>query len=125
MKDATGSSLRRWKMGLNPMEWLSWLYGKFFTNHTILSYFLVGSLGLLVALILWTKAIDKYREEHPIHSSSPVTTNPTTKLPEPVPTKSGSATTTGPQSPAVTGDGNSITYGEPSESKKTRSKPPK
>jgi len=37
--------------------------------------------------------------------------------------KSGNATTTGNQSPAVTGDGNTITYGQLSDSKKPKPKP--
>lgn len=104
---------------MNPMEWLSWLYGKFFTNHTILSYFLVGSLTLLVALIVWTRAIDKYWEEHP---PSPA---PVAGPQKPAPAKSGNATTTGNNSPAVTGDGNRIIYSQPSDSKEPKSKPPK
>lgn len=39
------------------------------------------------------------------------------------PTKSGNATTTSDQSPAVTGDGNTITYDQPSDSKKPKPKP--
>ena len=55
---------------MNPMEWLSWLYGKFFTNHTTLSYVLVALVALLavpIALVVWTRAIDKYRVEHADH----------------------------------------------------------
>ncbi len=41
------------------------------------------------------------------------------------PIKSGNATTTGDESPAVTGNGNSVTYGQPPDSKEPKSKPPK
>jgi hypothetical protein len=34
------------------------------------------------------------------------------------PLNAGSATTSGPQSPAITGNGNSVTYGEPDTNKK-------
>jgi hypothetical protein len=77
-------------MSANPMEWLSWAYGRFFTNHTLLSYFLVGSLAvvvsLLIALAVWTRAIDKYRADHPA---------------SPIPASEPKNETHGPQSPIL------------------------
>jgi hypothetical protein len=42
-----------------------------------------------------------------------------------VPRKTGDATTTGPNSPAVTGDGNKIDYNQPPPSQEDKPKPPK
>ncbi len=50
--------------------------------------------------------------------------NQPTKSAPPIPTKSGNATTTGDESPAITGTGNSVTYVHPSGSKEQKSKPP-
>ncbi len=50
------------------MEWLAWIYGRFFANHTTLSYVLVVLLALVavpVALVVWARAIEKYRTDHP------------------------------------------------------------
>ena len=55
---------------MNPVEWLAWLYGKFFTNHTVLSYFLVSAVALALGVLAWTRAIDKYRSEHPPSAST-------------------------------------------------------
>ena len=135
------------------MEWLSWVYGKFFLNHTRLSYAVVGTLAALiavpVALGVWARAIDKYRAEHPTHSSPPPATIPTPApaVKEPTPPKtprsafrraprrkspggeidwsSGDATTTGDESPAVTGSGNTIVINPQPEPKEPRKKPPK
>jgi hypothetical protein len=53
----------------NIMDWLlqplTWLYGKFFTNQTPLSYLLACAIGMLLAAGIWTMAIDNYREKHP------------------------------------------------------------
>jgi len=39
--------------------------------------------------------------------------------------QTGNATTSGGQSPAVTGNGNSVTYGSPSDTSKKKPEPPK
>jgi hypothetical protein len=49
----------------NPLEWLAWLYGKFFQNHSwIGGTVVVGAFGI-IGLFLWVRAVDKYKEEHP------------------------------------------------------------
>jgi len=54
----------------------------------------------------------KVRESHAAQAAPPTRT------------ETGDATTSGAQSPAVTGDGNTIQYDQPSEPKKPKPKPP-
>jgi hypothetical protein len=54
-----------WRKVMNPVGLLSWLYGKFFTNYTVVSYVLVAAVGAVLASLLWAYAIDKYRVQHP------------------------------------------------------------
>ena len=49
---------------MNPLDWLAWLYGKLFVGHTILSYLLVFLLGGIIAITIWARAIDIYRNSH-------------------------------------------------------------
>jgi len=101
----------------NPMEWLSWLYGRFFTNHTTWSYLLVCSLAAFLAFLVWTKAIDNYRAQH-----RPET--PASNSVPPQPAKTGNASTSAPNSPAVTGNGNTVVYGDSGKGDEKNRKPP-
>jgi hypothetical protein len=48
----------------NPIEWLSWVYGKLFQNHVWFGGTVVVGLFAVLGLVLWVRAVDKYREEH-------------------------------------------------------------
>jgi hypothetical protein len=50
---------------LNPMEWLSWVYGKFFQSHPYIGGALFCSIGAFICLAIWVRAVDKYEVEHP------------------------------------------------------------
>jgi hypothetical protein len=50
--------------GFNPIEWIAWLYGKFFQNHPYLGGALVAVICASLGLILWSRGIDKFREEN-------------------------------------------------------------
>lgn len=56
-----------------------------------------------------------YKSNSPMHGAAPMVETPK---------KSGDATTTGPKSPAVTGDGNKINYDQPHHPEK-KSEPPR
>lgn len=48
---------------MNPIEWLAWLYGRFFAGlHPAIGYAISCGLAALFAALIWTKAIDTYRE---------------------------------------------------------------
>jgi len=79
---------------------------KFIVVCAILGAIIFSGLGWLIV----KGAQAKTRE---LHSSS-ATRN-----------QSGNATTSGGQSPAVTGSGNSVTYGSPPDESTEKSKPPK
>ena len=115
------------KKMFNPIEWLSWLYGKLFTSHTILSYFLIPTIfsivGLVIGLAMWATAIDKYHAEH---SPMPAFASPVIPGAERPSVSSGeTAITTKDKSPAIIGEGNSVNYNEPARTQKSNSKPPK
>jgi len=91
----------------NPMELLSSLYGRFFTNHTGLSYVVVVVLASIIASLVWTVAIANYRAQHPAapatHPSPPTPSNTTYGSQSPVmPNNSGVVNITyGPRSPIM------------------------
>jgi hypothetical protein len=48
----------------NPIEWLAWLYGRFFINHPALGYLLcLTGIGVVLAL-MWLRAIEHHREQN-------------------------------------------------------------
>jgi hypothetical protein len=49
---------------LNPVEWLAWLYGKFFLNSPYLGGAVIAVVFALFGLSVWVKAMDQYKEEH-------------------------------------------------------------
>ena len=54
---------------INPLEWFSYIYGKWFQGSPWSGGLVVGGtlcliLGVLFSVV-WVKAIDKYNEEHP------------------------------------------------------------
>ena len=48
----------------NPVEWLAWVYGKLFLGHARIGGAIVVLLFAVFGFILWTRAVDKYEEEH-------------------------------------------------------------
>jgi len=54
---------------VNPVEWLTWVYGKWFVGHAWRGYFATGALSCAVVLailgILWLRAIDRYGDRLP------------------------------------------------------------
>ena len=53
----------------NPIEWLAWIYGKWFVGHAwrgFLALFAVACTITFVLLgVLWLKALDDYADKHP------------------------------------------------------------
>jgi hypothetical protein len=50
---------------VNPVDWLGWVYGRFFAGHpyvfNLVSFVLAGLVGLLLSM----RVVDKFRQEHP------------------------------------------------------------
>jgi hypothetical protein len=49
----------------NPLEWFSWLYGKYFQNHFYIGALCVILVFAFVGLLLWIRGVDKYKDENP------------------------------------------------------------
>lgn len=49
---------------MNPIEWLAWIYGKIFLNHPFLGYASAVFFGAILFFILWSMAVDKYKEKY-------------------------------------------------------------
>jgi hypothetical protein len=49
---------------LNPVEWIAWVYGRFFQGHPILGGIVVLTLWTLGGVVIWVRAVDKYKDEH-------------------------------------------------------------
>jgi hypothetical protein len=82
---------------------------KFVLVCAVVGALIFSGLGWLIAKGAETKLKQQTK-------SAPVAT---------APVKSGDASTSGDQSPAVTGSGNSVSYGQPSVPKKPQDKPPR
>jgi hypothetical protein len=50
---------------VNPIDWIAWIYGKFFTDHPILGGFVFCFGASAIMLLLYLRAIDKYHDDHP------------------------------------------------------------
>ena len=53
--------------GLNPVEWLAWMYGKFFRGHPLFGGIvrcLFALVSGVIGLTLWLRAVDKFNEDH-------------------------------------------------------------
>jgi len=95
---------------MNPIEWLKAIYETFGTPYPRASLVAVGFLGAICFVAVWQFAAKQVAKDHQA-SGAPVSV-------------SGSATTSGNNSPANTGNGNNITYDQSSSTEK-KSKPPK
>jgi hypothetical protein len=62
-------------MSLSPIEWLAWIYGKCFQNHPLIGGALVTAIFAAVGLVLWIRAIDRYKEDHPLPKTQAVTSS--------------------------------------------------
>jgi hypothetical protein len=60
----------------NPVEWLAWVYGKLFQNHAFMGGAVVVALFAILGLVLWLRAVDKYKEEHSPKQQAVTTSNP-------------------------------------------------
>jgi hypothetical protein len=60
-------------MSLNPIDWLAWIYGKWFQSYPVTGGIAVVTLFALVGLILWFRAIDTYKEAHALPKAQAVT----------------------------------------------------
>jgi hypothetical protein len=82
-----------WRKAVNPVDWIAWAYGKFFSNHETALYVLVSGLvvvvGVPVACGIVARAIDKYRTEHPITPVLAPSSPPTPTLPNSQPQPPG------------------------------------
>ncbi len=99
---------------MNPIEWLKALYETFGTPNPRASMVLVVILGALSFGLVWQFAAKQVEKSHQAASVPSKTGAPPT----------GAASTTGSQSPAITGNGNQVTYEQqpPSEKKDTPKK---
>jgi hypothetical protein len=92
---------------MNPIQILKSIYETFGAPHPRISMAVVVLLGGAAAGALWLFAAKQVAKDQGAR---------------PTPTISGPASTTGPQSPAITGDQNQVQYSQPSEpTKKTPS----
>lgn len=97
----------------NPIEWLKPIYEAFGVPHPKLSLCVAAALGAVLAGGCWWyagKLVEKDRQTS--NAQSPIVKFHTQV--------SGDAATSGDKSPAVTGNGNTIEYGQPSPPKKTK-----
>ena len=78
-----------------PIEWLTWVYGKWFVGHPVRGFICV-SVPFCTAFLLalgfgWLRAVDKYTEKIPkveaVASSSAPSRDTTAKPPDPAPPK--------------------------------------
>jgi len=49
----------------NPVEWCSWIYGKFFAGHPLIGFFVVAGVAVSGVAFIWMRGVDRYYEEHP------------------------------------------------------------
>ena len=91
------------------MQWLKDIYEIFGTPYPWLSLIVVMALGAATSGGIWYFAAKQVAKDH------------ASAIPRIAPAVTGPASTTGSNSPAVTGSDNSITYGQPPNPEK---KPP-
>jgi hypothetical protein len=95
---------------MNPVDWLKALYETFGTPHPRVSLYVVTILGAAVAFGIWLFAAKQVEKDRQTIKAPPSE-------------MSGPASTTGDQSPAVTGNGNDIRYDQPPPPKKKPESP--
>jgi hypothetical protein len=95
---------------MNPIQWLKAVYETFGTPHPRGSLIAVTILGAIFFAAIWLFAANQVNKDHQTPIAPPSATGP--------------ATTSGDSSPAITGSGNSVTYGQ-SAHPEMNQKPPK
>lgn len=106
-------SLRDWRY-MNPMEWLKAAYEAFGVPHPKLSLLVVAIAGAITFGAGWMLLGHMVIRDRAAKAQTLQT----------VPA-SGAATTSGDSSPAVSGNGNTITYEQPSSDSSKKKTPPK
>ena len=98
---------------MNPVDWLKAIYETFGTPYPRISLAVVTALGAVLFFAVWTFAAKQAAKDHV--SAAPRGT---------AGRSIGSASTSGPNSPIVSGSGNTFNYGrsEPSKTDKPASK---
>jgi hypothetical protein len=96
---------------LNPIEWLKLAYETFGANHPKASMIGVTILGGIVFAGVWHFAAVQYHKDQ---MKQPTVATPTV-----------TNTTSGPESPINTGNGNNFNYKEPPLEKKSAVQPKK
>ena len=99
------------------MDWAKGLYGLIGAKYPTASLIAIIILGGFVFGTIWLIAAQQYEKDRPGRELTvPAPSQPATSAPQS--RTSGSATTKGDNSPALTGDGNKINYGKaPPDSK--------
>ena len=104
-------------MAGSPMEWLKLAYEIVGAKYPTGSLVAITLLGALLGAVLfgggWRLLAHQYNKDHESKQPPAVITPQT-------PQTTGPATTSGPNSPAVTGSGNNIYYGEKSAETKPK-----
>ena len=95
---------------MNPMQLLKAIYETFGTPYPRASLIAVMVLGAVLAACIWLFAAKQVEKDHVAARHAQ-------------PNVSGPASTSGPESPAVTGNGNDIRYEQSDDAKKKS--PPK
>jgi hypothetical protein len=49
----------------NPVEWFSYIYGRFFNGHPWLGFVPVAVVVLIFTALAWWRGVDNYNKEHP------------------------------------------------------------
>jgi hypothetical protein len=98
---------------LNPIDWLKAIYETFGVPYPRASLIAVSVLGAALFAGAWQLAAKQVEKEH--KAPSAVVSSPST----------GPATTSGDQSPANTGNGNSFTYENPAPQQSGKAPKPK
>jgi len=90
-----------------------------FGRYAVTSYLLVALVFAGVGIAYWA-GINAVYSRLVAAPKAPVEPPPPTQNPVPPPSQTGSATTLGDNSPAITGSGNKVTYEAPSEGAKSK-----
>lgn len=57
----------RWRRLVNPIDWLSFIYGRFFTEHPRLGFLLLAVVLTIASntalYLMWLRAIDHYKKD--------------------------------------------------------------
>ena len=95
---------------MNPLQWLKAIYETFGTPYPRASLIAVAALGAIFSAAVWLFAAKQVEKDRGVASQGSSTT------------AGSSASTKGPNSPAVTGNGNDIKYDQSSPPEKQKPK---